>query len=182
MFNDSPQIIAYLSRITLRLYDRHRELAKAELGTELMEFLEVRNGDGLTEWSRKFFEGNGARGQRLLLVLGDSVVFQRTEPRANVAEDKAKQDNFRAMLPFDPEQRALVGVTTTEQVVLFGTNRALYSRLVAGAEQAEARVVGVVPAMAYGVSEPASQLTPTNVARFYSHKNLREQASFLRSA
>lgn len=182
MFADSPQLVAYLSRTGLALYDRRRDVAKADLPTDLVENLEVRDAGRLEELWSKFLEGAGVRGQRLLIVLGDSVVFQRTVDRVNASQDQTNRESFKAMLPFEPEQRGLVGVTTHEQLVLFGANRDLYNRLYTAAERAGARIMAVVPAMAYGVQEPAGQLTPTNLTRFFSHKRLREQADFLQGA
>ena len=72
----------------------------------------------------EFIAKLGLRGQKVLLVLGDSIVFQEKIPLTDKVKDEA--NDFYKKIPLDNDDMVKQSLSNDKEVFLFATNRQLY--------------------------------------------------------
>lgn len=149
---NKPNAIIYVTRIGLAVAGKKITSAQLALPSDMVNNLEVLNMERLTAHYQQFLTEHGFRGKRVLIVLGISVIFEKTIALDKVGSPSALAKAFVSAMPFEPEQRVHVELRGENQLRIFATNLALYRPLVEAARACGAKVLAVVPAQAYNLS------------------------------
>jgi hypothetical protein len=176
-FSQKPNTILYVQRSSLMLLPKSSR-AELKLSDDVWKYLEIRDEKRLREQVAEFVQKSGLRGKRVLIILNKDVVFQKAATIADGATIEALTADFEHIIPFDPVNQRAVAYRQKEKLFLFGANRLLYQLLTDCLEQAGAKVVGVTPAVMYGVTEPA-KLTPAKFDQICDASSLTKAVNFL---
>ncbi len=180
MFSQKPTVLVYVQRNNLLLEGRKASAAKLSIPESLITNLEVVDRPQLLEICRQFFESHNVRGQRVLVVLDRSMLFDKVLADTKTAELPQAIDAFRSAAPFNPEQRATVSYRTKQKTAVFVANRDMFQSISEALDRAGAKLFGITPAPAYGLP----QQSPTKaelIAHFLDDKEVVNQANFTRS-
>ncbi len=179
LFADQPGQIVYLTSAGASLYDRSHRLSTQAWPSEVIQNLEVADPAGLEGVMRQLVDRQALRDQRLMIVMDDSLVFQRSLQYADTAKDQAAIKEALERMPFAAETRGVVVAGGDMTMIVYVTNRALYEAARAACETAGARVEAAVPAPAYGLKAVTGQLTKTQLRTLLSERKPRQLTNFL---
>jgi hypothetical protein len=149
MYATKPNAVIYVTRAGLAIAGKKIQSARLPLPPEVVSNLEVVNVERFTTECQQFFTNHGLKGKRVLVVLGLSVVFEKSILLDKTGNPSALTKTFVAAMPFEPGQRACVTVDTDNQHRIYATNALLYQPLIEALEFSKAKVMAITPAPAY---------------------------------
>jgi hypothetical protein len=177
-FSRKPTSFVLVERDRLHLYPKSKA-GPLELSEDVVQYLEVKDSAKFSAAVQEFAEQNKLRGQRLLLMLDKSIVFQKAVPMAGTDAAAAKAD-FESKVPFNPEDRQVISLEHKDHHFMFGVNQAFYQSLADAFTKAGAKVQAVAPAIVFGVTD-SSKLTHTKLAQIADATSLTHLADFMGS-
>jgi hypothetical protein len=172
-----PAAILLLKRDAVLAYGAKGGEAQLDLTSDLVRYLEVVDPRTLAAKVAQFAEQQGLRKKTVLVLLDESVVFQKTVPREDAATPEKIQQNFEAMLPFEQADRRVLALQPKGHLVLIGTTSLLYRLVVLGLTTVGAKVVAVTPASVFG--KLTGTFTEQQVATIIHNRRLAALANFL---
>lgn len=149
IYSSKPNTVVYVTRAGLAIAGKKMQSSRLPLSAEIVNNLEVVNAEKFTAECQQFFTNHGLRGKRVLVVLGLSVVFEKSIELDKSGNPGALTKAFVSAMPFEPGQRACLSIHTGNQYHLYATNALLYRPLLEALELAKAKVVSLTPAPAY---------------------------------
>jgi hypothetical protein len=171
-----PAALLLLKRDSLVAYGAKGGQAQLDL-TDLVRHLEVLDPRTLAEKIAQFADKQGLRKKSVLVVLDESVVFQKTIPLHTSTNMQTVQREFENMLPFEQADHRVLALQPKGHLVLIGTTSVLYRLIVLGLTTAGAKVTAVVPASVYG--KLSSKFTHEQVTAVIHNGRLATLANFL---
>jgi hypothetical protein len=175
-FSRKPTAFILVDRDQLILYPR----GKSEpliLPDDLVHYLELRDAAKLKTAIKDFATFNKLSGQRVLVMLDKSIVFQKAITVPGVDQAAAKAD-FETKVPFNPEDRQVLNMVQKDRQFLFGVNQSFYHVIVDALNAAGAKVQAVVPAVVYGVTD-TEKLTHTKLEQIADAMSLTRAADLM---
>jgi hypothetical protein len=177
MFNAKPRMILQLKRDMLVAYTTNDEQAKLDFPLAVVRNLEVVDHAKLQEMVGQFADQYGLKGKKLTLVLDDSVVFQKVVPLGPNADAAALHADFQDKMPLEASVCRVQALKIKDQLVLLGTNGALYLYIVQALSAKGVKVLAVVPMALF--AKGISRLTPEVAQRVIHNHHLARVANFL---
>jgi hypothetical protein len=177
LFTSKPTAIAYLQRDALTIHTYQTDF-RFEHTPDLVQNLEILDPKKLHQTLTQFLQTNQIHSQRVLLVLADSVIFQKNLPLTKTTDPQAALADFQAKLPFAPESRQTLAFTQPTQTILFGIGKDLCQAITEDLHQTGNKVQAIVPATLYGLTED-KKITPAILTRLISDPAPAHTANFL---
>lgn len=156
LFNQKPSLLLVLGRDSLAFYTGKNSVEFA-FTQAMVRNLEVVDGAAFAKALGQFLITNKIRNQRVLLLLDDGVVFQKTLPQANNID--AARTDFEAILPFEEADRQVTTLHLKDHVVFFATNRKLHSTVAEALKTTSSRVEDIAPLIVF--LPKGGKITPT---------------------
>jgi len=147
-FTTKPTVLIHISRDGFIAYSKKGASKRLAFPPEVFHNLEVLDAKQLASLTTVFAAENSLRGQRIVLLLDDEVVFQKILPKTDNVQN-AKAD-FENKVPFDPGHRKVIMLQPKDQLVLLGTNKVLYETIASALTGVGAKVLAVTPIVVYG--------------------------------
>jgi hypothetical protein len=177
MFQGRPAAIILIKRDALVAYGGKGGTAQLDLTADLVRHLEVVDPRTLASKVAQFASEQKLRKKVVLLVLDDSVIFQKTAPLAENTDVAKIRQSFDAILPFEAADHRVLLLQPKGHVVLIGTTSVLYKLVMLGLATADVRVSAVVPLSVYGKLK--GNLTQQQVTEIIHNTRLADRANFL---
>ncbi len=177
MFHPKQQIFLQLTRGALISYTNKGEQARLDFPTSVVQNMEVIDQAKLAELVAGFADKYGLRGKKLMLVLDDSIVFQKIVPLAADADPTSLQTDFQEKIPLATDTQRVLALKLKDQLVMFGTNGDYYLQVVQTLASRGAKIQSVAPLTLF--TKGASKPTPEIFEKVASNQRLVEVANFL---
>jgi hypothetical protein len=172
-----PNAIVYVRRNGLVVAGKKLTPARMTFATDQVENLEVVQDNAFTDSMREFFVQNSLKGKHVLMVLDDSVVFDKTVALDSDDQPSVVADSYIEAMPFEPGKRACLRVLSEAELRLFATNGQLYLAIADALDQAGAgKLLAITPAAAYPTS--GKQQLAAAVQQYVSDTAVRAKANF----
>jgi hypothetical protein len=181
LFSQDPTAVLCISREGLVLYNKKGASRRLALEPEVMHNLEVIDRDQLGKVVGMFATENSLRGQRVVILLDESVLFQKITPKAPEANVHTLAAEFENKVPFDPENRKVIALQPKDQLVLLGANKLMYETVAAALIATGAKVLAVAPLAVFSKGREAT-LAPSDVSAILSDYRLARAANFLQAS
>lgn len=177
MFHSKPHMILMLSRELLIAHTNKDEQAKLEFPTSVVNNLEVIDATKLVELVGNFADRYGLRGRKLVLVLDDTIVFQKVVALTSRVDATTAQAEFQEKMPLTKTDQRVLSLKLKDQLVLLGANGSYYLLVVQALLNRGVKVLSVAPLAMF--AKGVSKLTPEIVDRVVHNHRLASVANFL---
>lgn len=173
----SPNALVYIRRNGLIVAGKHITPVRLSFPQDMVKNLEVPKPETLIDHAAQFFEANNLHNQRILMVLDQEIVFEKTIPYDKSAKPEALTQAFVDAIPLEAGKRAYVTLTGDQKLRIFATNKDLYEPVAQALHAIGiAKLIAITPAAAYNL-EPGQQLSAI-VAKLIRDTAVRKQADF----
>jgi hypothetical protein len=172
-----PAAILLLKRDALMAYGARGGEAQLDLTDDLVRHLEVVDPRSLAEDVAQFADQQGLRKKSVLVLLDESVMFQKTVPANDALNPGKIQQDFEAMLPFEQADKRVLALQPKGHLVLIGTTSLLYRLVILGLTTMGAKVTAVSPASVYG--KVTGTFNQQQVSAIIHNRRLASLANFL---
>ncbi|HSE29249.1 MAG TPA: hypothetical protein VLA77_01535 [Candidatus Saccharimonadales bacterium] len=172
-FSKKPQIVVYLRRDSLDVFGK--SAAKFVFPDGLVQNLEVEDSHLLHDQTLQFLTSQQIVKESGILLLDDSVVFQKVMPVSANSNIKALQDDYAQRTPFDPSGVVVVGLLAREQLILIAANKNFFMPIVAAFSDYGSRINSVSPAGLFG----KGVITQDSAETILANAKNAEKANFL---
>jgi len=174
------KVIIYLKRNSLELVKSQKDSQSAHLDfpADIAKWEEIIDRAKFESLLSSFLLKEITKGAKVIILLSDEVVFQKSFPIGQIVTDGDFQ-KFVAAIPFDPQNLSAKQVKTQNELYFIGTNKTLYEILVGLLEKNKVKVQAVVPATIFGINDP---LISNNLSNITSNSKLLKSANFLGKA
>jgi hypothetical protein len=170
-------MILQLTRNSLVACTNKDEQAKLDLPVSVVRNLDVLDSAKLAELVGGFASRYGLRGKKLVLVLDDSVVFQKVVPLTPGQDTMAMQTDFQDKLPFAADAKRTLTLKLKNQLVMLGASGEYYLQVVQALINKGVKVTSVSPLAVF--AKGATHLTAEIVDRVAHNHHLTNVANFL---
>jgi len=144
--------------------------------------MEVIDAPAFVESLSAFFSQHGLKGKHALMVLDDSVVFNKSVPIDTDSNPADIADQYIDAMPLEPGQRACLRVLSDTEINLYATNGRLYQAVAEALNEAgAAKLLAITPATAYPSAGGRQQLA-TAVQQYVNDTAVRGKADFQHAA
>ena len=179
MFNlfGQNKVIIYLKRNSLELIKDGHDTPSSHLDfpPNIAKWEEIIDRAKFENLLSSFLLKEISKREKIIILLSDEVVFQKTFPKDQIITDGDFQ-KFVAAIPFDPLNLSAKQVKTQNELYFTGTNKTLYEIVVSLLAQHKIKVQAVVPAIIFGINDP---LISNNLSNITSNSKLLKAANFL---
>lgn len=179
-FSRKPTGFILVERDKLTLFPKEKSEPLA-FSDDVVRYLEVKNGAKLAAEIQDFAAKNKLSGQRLLIMLDKSIVFQKAVPIVEGVDSSIAKADFESKVPFNPEDRQVISIPHKEHHFMFGVNQAFYRSLADAFNKAGAKVMAVAPAIVYGITDP-DRITHAKLEQIADSTSLTHSTDFMGSA
>lgn len=176
-FTQKPTTILFVQRDSLSLYPKN-STEPLRLSEDMFKYLEIRDEKKCRQQVAEFAKKANLRSKRILILLGKDIVFQKAATIEGDHTVASLTADFEHILPFDHGDQRALGYQQKDRLFLFGSNRSFYQLLAEELERAGGKVMGVTPAVIYGITEPA-KLTPAKFEQICDVPRLTKALDFL---
>ena len=177
MFRTKQQIVLHLTRDAIVAHTGKSEHAKLEFPTSVIRNLEVLDAAKLSELVAVFADEQGLKGRKVVIVLDDSIVFQKVVALAQDSDVAAIETDFQEKIPLPQDSLRVLSLKLKDQLVLLGANSSYYLQVVQALANKGAKIVSVTPLAVF--IKGAAKLTADLVARILQNHHLADAANFL---
>ncbi|HSE61387.1 MAG TPA: hypothetical protein VLA88_03765 [Candidatus Saccharimonadales bacterium] len=181
IFQNNPTVALHVTREGLTGYTKsgkNGHSQKLSFPPEVVRNLEVVDQPQLAKLVATFAAENKLHGQRVVILLDDSVIFQKIVPAAEEIKQPGVVADFEHKVPFDPEKRRVITLHPKDQLVILGTNRVLYETIATALQTVGAKVLAAAPMAIYGKGK-GGQLNRETLAPVLNDTRRAEAANFL---
>jgi hypothetical protein len=179
-FAQDPTAVLCISREGLVLYNKKGASRQSAFIPEVVRNLEVFDPEQLSKQVAAFAAENSLRGQRVIILLDESVLFQKIMPKTADANIGGIAADFENKVPFDPENRKVIALHPKEQLVLLGANKQMYEIIAGAFVAAGAKVIAVSPLAVFGKGKE-EPLAPGSVQAILNGYRIAQAANFLQA-
>jgi hypothetical protein len=174
-----PNTIVYLRHNDIIVGGKKIDPGKLALSKESFVHMEVQDPELFASTCAEFFQAQGLKGKKVLIVLDDSVVFSKVVPIDN--ENRGNIDNILAgyvdEMPINEGYRSVIGYQVRDALYIYGTNALLYEALEEALNQSGvSKVVAVTPSEAYDIDFKAESAKIIN--NLLIDKTVRKKINF----
>lgn len=176
-----PNALIYVRRSGLVIAGKGITVARWDFPAELITNLEVLNSSKFLTDAQKFFTEHGLHSKRALMVLDQSIVFEKTVDFDKSGNPEALMQAFVAAMPYKAGKRACISLASDKQLRLFATNVEIYDLLNQALHGAGvAKLIAITPASAYSLSSTQQSLG-TAVEQFIKDSTICRSATFIKA-
>jgi hypothetical protein len=174
-----PNAIVYVRHGGLIIAGKKITPARLTFNPDQIENMEIIDENAFTDTLRDFFVTNNLKSKHVLMVLDDSVVFNKTVTVSTSDKPAAVAQSFIDAMPLNPGQRACVRVVGASELKFFGTNGDLYITIASALDEAGvAKLLAITPAKAYPAPESGKQQLAAAVQQYVNDTAVRDSANF----
>lgn len=174
LFSNKPTAILYLRRQDAVLITKSSS-TRMSIPVEVAYNLEVRDATTLTDIVAQFLNEHKVRGQQMLLILDNEIVFQKQ--LSGATDTQAALKDFTSKVPFEPDTKQLIETHQKDQTTFYGVNRSWYEAIATGIRQNN-KLKAIVPAFAYGLQE-GKKIDRSTITAFFQNTKIPREANFL---
>ena len=179
-FSRKPTRFILAERDKLTLFPKNKS-EPLMLSDDVVRFLEVKDTAKLAAAVQDFAAKNDLGGQRVLIMLDKSIVFQKAVPIVEGVDAAVAKADFESKVPFNPEDRQVMTIPHKEHHFMFGVNQAFYRSVADALTKAGARVMAVAPAIVYGVTD-SDKITRDKLEQIADATSLTHSTDLMGSA
>lgn len=177
MFGSKPTYLLLVQRNGLLVQDRQGKGPRLTFDNAVLRNLEILDRAKYLAQCASFLAN--MKSQRVVVVFDRPVVFDKTftlDDSADVADLAAQ---FRATIPFQDAQRAILTRRTASRLVCFGINKDVLQVLHEALQKVGARVVSMSPLAAYDKPDQALDKQGV-VAHLLDNRHVTDDANFIK--
>lgn len=116
------------------------------------------------------------RKQKVILVLSEDIIFQKSIPLIEVKILDENMADFVNMIPIESQQLVKRGVKVDDNVQLFAVNKQLFEKIIEVLEKASFEVLALVPLSLYSTDGDFSE---DLIKKIYQNKQFLKNTNFL---
>lgn len=124
----------------------------------------------------EFITTNNLKKQKVLLVLADEIIFDKTFPNEDLKILDDKINDFLDMVPIDPGKIAQKNIKSDKGIYFFAVNKDLFEKLVEVMERSGVEVLAAVPLTAFSEEK---DLSVEIIKKIFDNKNLINESNLL---
>ncbi len=144
-----------------------------------MHNLEVTDESKASALFVDFLTKQQIKNKNILILLNDSVLFEKNIPLLPGTEEASLSDEFISKVPFTTQYRAILRVLQAEkQLTIYATNAALYYPLAMACKNLKNKVIAVSPAATFGLGAHKNY-TKDELKHLFKDVSLAREANFL---
>lgn len=176
-FNNHPAAI-YIRKKSLEFFVGNNR-KNLEFPDDIVSNGDVVNQTKYDKFIEDFITANNLQKQKVLLILAEDIVYDKTFPSEDLKIIDDKIDDYLSMVPIDPEKIAKKTIKSDKGIYFFAVNKDLFEKLVEILERLALEVLAVVPLTAFSTE---TNLTPDLIGRVYGNSNLLNESNLLSEA
>ena len=175
-----PSVLVFLTHKSLEIYSPGLKGSdRVEFPETVYSNLEIVGAEKFKEMVVEALAGTNLKKQQVLIVLSDSVLFQK-EAKVNSQEDKDVLINqFENNIPFEAQKISRLQLEIDGNLRLIATNKELYEALVDAVQALEWEVVSVSPLGSFIGAQEGAVLTDEEVSAILSARDIYKKSNFL---
>lgn len=178
LFNSGILILLKKDRLLLS----HGKISKELIYTPgLVQNLEVLDVSAFEKFITQFLTQTGLKKEKVLIVLSDEIVFQKTIPIISGEQMEKMVQDFLGSIPFNPQKVSFKKIANESEMIVFSVNKDFYRSLQTVLENMGFVVSAVVPISVFKerLTIEDEVLSPSLVRKILSKKDLIKASDFL---
>lgn len=183
MFLPVSGILILLKKDRLQLYfgKNSKELVYPP---NLVQNLEVLDVPGFEKSISQFLTQIGLKKEKVLVVLSDEIVFQKTIPVISGEQMEKMIQDFLSSIPFNAQKVSFKKIASESELIIFSVNKDFYRSVQTVLENMGFTLSAVVPISVFKerLTIEDEVLNPSLVGKILSKKDLIKAADFLSDA
>ncbi len=177
MFFNRVKLVAYLQGKSLQLLGEKEGTESLELPVGSIKNSEVTDKEKLKEAIVDFLAKTEIKKQKVILVLGDDVIFQKIIPFTTREELLEKDREFFINTNLDSQSLSKKTLKNGNEVYLIAANRQLYNCVIEAFDAVSWRINYAVPAFVFGIKNNKMEINDS--ALLLKNGSLIKNSNFL---
>lgn len=183
MFLLNSGILILIKKDKLQLY--HGKTSKELVYTpNLVRSLEILDVTAFEKLISQFLTQAGLKKEKVLIVLSDEIVFQKTIPVISGEQMEKMIQDFLTSIPFNAQKVSFKKIASESEMIIFSVNKDFYRSVQTVLENMGFTLSAVVPISVFKerLTIEDEVLSPSLVGKILSKKSLIKAADFLSDA
>lgn len=174
LFNKYPSAI-YIRKKSLEFFvgENRKSL---EFPEDTISSTDIVSPTKYEELIEEFITRNNLQKQKVLLILSEEVLFDKTFPSEDLKILDGKINEFLNMIPIEPEKIAKKTIESDKGIYFFAVNKSLFETLVEILERLEIEVLAVVPLTTFSTE---NILNIDIIKKIFDDRSLLNEANLL---